>query len=309
MGLRFSKMHGAGNDFVVIDALRQPFRPTPELCRWLADRRMGIGCDQILIVEAPTQPDADFRYRIFNPDGGEVEQCGNGARCFAQFVHDQGLTSATTIRVETLGGLITPSLEAQGRVRVDMGAPRLKPAEIPFDAMGLASRIQGQAEVWKLPLGDGRTREIVEVSMGNPHAVQWVADLDRAPVAAEGTEIEHHPRFTRRVNVGFIQILDPHQARLRVWERGAGETLACGTGACAAAVAGIQLGLLRSPVEITTRGGILRIDWAGWDAGAAGEAAAPVFLTGPAQTVFSGEIELPPLSAPEPSVQAVPETS
>jgi len=309
MGLRFSKMHGAGNDFVVIDAMRQPFQPTPELCRWLADRRMGIGCDQILIVEAPTQPDADFRYRIFNADGGEVEQCGNGARCFAQFVHDQGLTNATTLRVETLGGLITPSLEGPGSVRVDMGAPRLKPAEIPFDATGLASRVQGQAEVWELPLSAGRTREIVVVSMGNPHAVQWVADLDRTPVAAEGTEIEHHARFPRRVNVGFIQIIDPHQARLRVWERGAGETLACGTGACAAAVAGIQLGLLRSPVEITTRGGILRIDWAGWDAGAAGEAAAPVFLTGPAQTVFSGEIELPTLSAPEPSVQAVPETS
>lgn len=296
MGLRFSKMHGAGNDFVVIDALRQPFRPTPELCRWLADRRIGIGCDQILIVEAPTQPEADFRYRIFNADGGEVEQCGNGARCFARFVHDQGLTNATTIRVETLGGLITPSLEADGRVRVDMGAPRLEPAEIPFDASGLVSRIQGQAQVWGLPLRDGHAREIVAVSMGNPHAVQLVADLDRAPVPVEGAEIEHHPRFPRRVNAGFMQVLDPHHARLRVWERGAGETLACGTGACAAAVAGIQLGHLRSPVEIATAGGILRIDWDGCEVGAS--AAAPVYLTGPAQTVFSGEIELPPTALP-----------
>ena len=289
MGLRFSKMHGAGNDFVVIDAFRQPFEPTPELCRWLADRRFGIGCDQILIVQAPTRPDADFRYRIFNADGGEVEQCGNGARCFARFVYDQGLTDSTTVRVETLSGLITPSLEADGRVRVEMGAPRLQSDEIPFIATGLSPRPQGQALLWDLPLSSGTSREVVVVSMGNPHAVQCVSNLDQAPVAVEGAEIECHPRFPQRVNAGFLQVLDHHHAKLRVWERGAGETLACGTGACAAAVAGIQRGLLQSPVEISTRGGVLRIEWQGIAAGST----APVYLTGPAQTVFAGEIELP----------------
>jgi diaminopimelate epimerase len=291
MGLRFSKMHGAGNDFVVIDALRQSFEPTPDLCRWLADRRFGIGCAQILIVQAPTRPDADFRYRIFNADGGEVEQCGNGARCFARFVHDQGLTDSTTLCVETLSGLITPSLEVDGRVRVDMGAPRLQATEIPFDAIGLSARSQGEAQLWELPLGDGRLREMVVVSMGNPHAVQCVVDVDQAPVALEGAEIEHHPRFPQRVNAGFLQVVDSHHAKLRVWERGAGETLACGTGACAAAVAGIQRGLLQSPVEIATLGGVLRIEWDGTATGSA----TPVYLTGPAQTVFSGEITLPAL--------------
>lgn len=301
MGLRFSKMHGAGNDFVVIDGLRQLFEPTPDLCRWLADRRFGVGCDQILVVQAPTRPDADFRYRIFNADGGEVEQCGNGARCFARFVHDQGLTDSTTLRVETLSGLITPSLDADGRVRVEMGAPRFQPHEIPFDGRELNARAEGHALLWNLPLDAGIFREVVVVSMGNPHAVQFVADLDQAPVGVEGAEIECHPRFPQRVNAGFLQVLDVHHAKLRVWERGAGETLACGTGACAAAVAGIQRGLLQSPVEISTRGGVLRIEWNGTttDSGSSSAAeslpasTAPVYLTGPAQTVFSGEVELP----------------
>jgi diaminopimelate epimerase len=269
--------------------LRQAFEPTPALCRWLADRRFGIGCDQILIVQAPTRPDADFRYRIFNADGGEVEQCGNGARCFARFVHDQGLTNSTDLRVETLSGLITPSLQGDGRVRVDMGAPRLQPNEIPFDAIGLSVRRHGEALLWDLPLSEGRLREVVVVSMGNPHAVQCIADLDQAPVTVEGAEIERHPRFPQRVNAGFLQVLDSRHAKLRVWERGVGETLACGTGACAAVVAGIQLGRLQSPVEITTLGGVLRIEWNG----TAGGSVAPVYLTGPAQTVFSGEITLP----------------
>jgi len=294
MGLLFSKMHGAGNDFVVIDALRQAFEPTPALCRWLADRRFGIGCDQILIVQAPTQPDADFRYRIFNADGGEVEQCGNGARCFARFVHDQGLTNSTRLRVQTLSGLITLSVGDDGWVRVDMGAPRLEPGEIPFDSIGLSARRQGEALLWDLPLSEGRLREVIVVSMGNPHAVQCITDLDRAPVAVEGAEIERHPRFPQRVNAGFLQVLDFHQAKLRVWERGVGETLACGTGACAAAVAGIQMGRLQSPVEITTLGGTLKIEWQG----IAASLIAPVYLTGPAQTVFSGEITLPAVDNP-----------
>jgi diaminopimelate epimerase len=289
MGLRFSKMHGAGNDFVVIDALRQAFEPTPALCRWLADRRFGIGCDQILIVQAPTRSDADFRYRIFNADGGEVEQCGNGARCFARFVHDQGLTNSIDLRVETLSGLITPSLQGDGRVRVDMGAPQLEPGKIPFDAIGLSARRQGEALLWDLPLSEGRLREVVVVSMGNPHAVQCITDLDQALVTVEGAEIERHPRFPQRVNAGFLQVLDSRHAKLRVWERGVGETLACGTGACAAVVAGIQMGRLQSPVEITTLGGVLSIEWNG----TAGGSVAPVYLTGPAQTVFSGEITLP----------------
>jgi diaminopimelate epimerase len=294
MALRLSKMHGAGNDFVVIDALRQAFVPTPTLCRSPADRRFGIGCAHILIVQAPTRPDADFRYRIFNADGEEVEQCGNGARCFARFVHDQGLTDSSTLRVETLSGLITPSLEAHGRVRVDMGSPRLQPSEIPFNAIGLSARSEGEALLWGLPLSEGRLREIVLVSMGNPHAVQCTIDVDQAPVTVEGAEIERHPRFPQRVNAGFLQVLDLHHAKLRVWERGAGETLACGTGACAAAVAGIQMGRLQSPVEISTRGGLLQIDWAGSSV----EQIEPVFLTGPAQTVFSGEITLPTVDNP-----------
>jgi diaminopimelate epimerase len=277
MRIRFTKMHGLGNDFVVLDAINQAFVPTPAEARWLADRHFGVGCDQILIVENPGTPGVDFRYRIFNADGGEVEQCGNGARCFVRFVHEQGLTQAREIRVETKSGIIAPRLEADGQVTVDMGAPRFAPAEIPFTS---------DTDTAVQPLDvDGKTVEISAVSMGNPHAVQVVADIDTAPVTGQGPRIESHPRFPRRVNAGFMQVVDRHAIRLRVYERGAGETLACGTGACAAVVAGIRRGLLDSPVRVTTRGGDLSIAWAGSNE--------PVMMTGPATTVFSAEIELP----------------
>jgi len=278
MRIRFTKMHGLGNDFVVLDAISQDFVPTPAQARFLADRHFGVGCDQILVVERAATPGVDFRYRIFNADGGEVEQCGNGARCFVRFVHEQGLTDKREIRVETQSGLIAPRLEDDGQVTVDMGAPRLRPAEIPFDS-------QTDAAVQPLDLG-GVTIEISAVSMGNPHAVQVVADIDAAPVADQGPRIESHPRFPRRVNAGFMQVLDRHAIRLRVYERGTGETLACGTGACAAAVAGIRRGLLDSPVRVSMRGGELSIAWSG----ANGD---PVMMTGPATTVFTSEIELP----------------
>ena len=277
MKIRFTKMHGAGNDFVVLDAIRQDFVHSPAQARWLADRHFGVGCDQILVVERPTRAGVDFRYRIFNADGGEVEQCGNGARCFVRFVHEQGLSSAREIRVETKGGIIAPRLEADGSVTVDMGAPRFAPAEIPFAS-------DSDAPVQALEV-DGRSVDISAVSMGNPHAVQLVADVDAAPVATQGPLIECHPRFPQRVNAGFMQVRDRHAIRLRVYERGAGETLACGTGACAAVVAGIRRGLLDSPVRVETRGGELSIAWAGGNA--------PVLMTGPAVTVFSAEIELP----------------
>jgi diaminopimelate epimerase len=277
MHIRFTKMHGLGNDFVVLDAINQTFVPTPAQARWLADRHFGVGCDQLLVVERPTTPGVDFRYRIFNADGGEVEQCGNGARCFVRFVHEQGLTDKREIRVETRCGIIVPKLEADGQVTVDMGAPRFAPADIPFD---------GGSEAIEQPLDVAGTQvDISVVSMGNPHAVQVVADVDAAPVATSGPLIEGHPRFPRRVNAGFMQVVDRHAIRLRVYERGAGETLACGTGACAAVVAGIRRGLLDSPVRVTTRGGDLSIAWAGGDAA--------VLMTGPATTVFSAEIELP----------------
>ena len=277
MRIRFTKMHGLGNDFVVLDAINQAFVPTPAQARWLADRHFGVGCDQLLIVEKASAPDVDFRYRIFNADGSEVEQCGNGARCFVRFVHEQGLTEKREIRVETQSGLIAPRLEADGQVTVDMGAPRFVPADIPFTS-------DTDAAVQPLDL-DGQTIEISAVSMGNPHAVQVVADVDSAPLAEQGPRIESHPRFPRRVNAGFMQVVDRHAIRLRVYERGAGETLACGTGACAAVVAGIRRGLLDSPVRVTTLGGELSIAWAGNNA--------PVLMTGPATTVFSAEIELP----------------
>jgi diaminopimelate epimerase len=277
MRIRFTKMHGLGNDFVVLDAINQAFVPTPAQARWLADRHFGVGCDQILIVEKPGTPGVDFRYRIFNADGGEVEQCGNGARCFVRFVHEQGLTAAREIRVETRSGVIALRLEADGQVTVDMGAPIFAPAEIPFTS-------DTDAAVQPLEV-DGTSVEISAVSMGNPHAVQVVADVDTAPVAAQGPRIESHPRFPRRVNAGFMQVVDRHAIRLRVYERGTGETLACGTGACAAVVAGIRRGLLDSPVRVTTRGGDLSIAWAGSNE--------PVMMTGPATTVFSAEIELP----------------
>lgn len=280
MKIRFTKMHGLGNDFVVLDAINQDFVPTPAQVRWLADRHFGIGCDQLLVVERATAAGVDFRYRIFNADGGEVEQCGNGARCFVRFVHEQGLTDKREIRVETSSGLIAPRLEADGEVTVDMGVPRFLPAEIPFDS-------DSDAAIQPLFV-DAAWIDISVVSMGNPHAVQVVADVDAAPVAVQGPLIESHPRFPRRVNAGFMQIVDRHAIRLRVHERGAGETLACGTGACAAVVAGIRRGLLDTPVRVATRGGELSIAWDG-----ASNAAAPVMMTGPATTVFSAEIELP----------------
>jgi diaminopimelate epimerase len=275
--IKFTKMHGLGNDFVVLDAIHQSFVPTPAQARFLADRHFGVGCDQILIVEEPSQTGIDFRYRIFNADGGEVEQCGNGARCFVRFVHDHGLTDKPEIRVETRAGIISPRLEASGEVTVNMGMPRFAAAEIPFDS-------DSDAVVQPLAVADA-TFDISVVSMGNPHAVQVVADVDTAPVAKYGPLIENHPRFPRRVNAGFMQVVDRHAIRLRVYERGAGETLACGTGACAAAVAGIRRGLLDSPVRVATRGGELNIAWAG--------DGQPVMMTGSAVRVFEGEIELP----------------
>ncbi|HZX32485.1 MAG TPA: diaminopimelate epimerase [Rhodocyclaceae bacterium] len=276
MKLKFTKMHGLGNDFVVLDGVRQQVNLSPEQIRFLADRNFGVGCDQLLLVEAPSQAGVDFRYRIFNADGGEVEQCGNGARCFVRFVHEAGLTSKREIRVETQRGIIAPRLEENGEVTVDMGAPRFQPAEIPFVS-------DSDAVIQPLDV-NGQAVDITVVSMGNPHAVQVVDSVDTAPVAAQGPAIENHPRFPKRVNVGFMEIKDRHAIRLRVFERGSGETLACGTGACAAVVAGIRRGLLESPVRVSTRGGDLSIAWGGLGQ--------PVLMTGPAVTVFSGEIEL-----------------
>lgn len=283
MTLKFTKMHGAGNDFVVIDAINQPASFTPEQWRWIADRRFGIGADQILVVERPSRPDVDFRYRIFNADGGEVEQCGNGARAFVKFVVDKGLTEKREIRVETMSGIITPRLEDDGRITVDMGAPIFELARVPFDGSGLEARKVGDASLWPLDVNGGTT-DVAVLSMGNPHAVQVVDDVETAPVLRDGPAIENHPRFPKRVNAGFMQVMDRQHVRLRVYERGAGETLACGTGACAAVVAGILLGLLDSPVAVSTRGGELSIAWAG--------GSAPVMLTGPAVSVFEGTCEI-----------------
>jgi diaminopimelate epimerase len=276
MRFNFTKMHGLGNDFVVIDAISQNVNLTPAQFRFIADRHFGIGCDQILLVENATRPDADFRYRIFNADGGEVEQCGNGARCFARFVHDKGLTRKTAIRVETASGIIEPGLEADGQVTVNMGMPRFAPEEIPFAA---AQR----APTYRLELSGGAV-EVSVLSMGNPHAVKLVDDADAAPVAEEGPQIERHPNFPARVNAGFMQVLDRGRIKLRVYERGAGETLACGTGACAAVVAGIMRNLLDRQVRVSTRGGELTVRWQG--------EGQPVWMTGPAVTVFEGQINL-----------------
>ncbi len=283
MRLRFTKMQGAGNDFVVFDGITQQVALTPGQLQRLANRHFGIGADQILLVERARAPGTDFRYRIFNADGGEVEQCGNGARCFVRFVHDRGLTHKRSIRVETLGGVIEPRLEDDGRVTVDMGVPAFEPARIPFDAEGLVARAAGRDRLWPLDV-DGLQIEFSVLSMGNPHAVQVVDDIAQAPVDRDGPVIEHHRRFPRRVNAGFMQLVDRHTIRLRVWERGAGETLACGTGACAAAVVGILRGALVSPVAVHARGGELQVAWAG--------AGQPVLMSGPAQAVFEGEIEL-----------------
>jgi diaminopimelate epimerase len=287
MKLKFTKMHGAGNDFIVVDAVNQQVDLSPEQWARLADRRFGIGADQILIVERPSEEGCDFRYRIFNNDGGEVEQCGNGSRAFVRFVSDKGLTDKRSIRVQTMAGIITPRLEDDGSVTVDMGAPRLEPAKVPFDSSGLAGVAQGRDTLWPLTVrarGAEQTVLVSTVSMGNPHAVQVVDDVDTAPVAETGPQIENHPRFPKRVNAGYLQVLDRGHVKLRVFERGAGETLACGTGACAAVVAGIRRGLLDSPVRVDARGGRLSIAWAG--------EGQPVYLSGPAETVFEGEVTL-----------------
>jgi diaminopimelate epimerase len=276
MRLRFTKMQGVGNDFVVLDAINQPIALDSERARRLADRHFGVGCDQILLIERPRTAGTDFYYRIFNADGEEVQHCGNGARCFLRYVRDKGLTDKTEIRVETMAGIIVPRLEPDGQVTVDMGPPAFAPAKIPFD-------VPAQALTYRLEVA-GESVEISALSMGNPHAVQIVANVDRAPVLTQGPLIEHHVRFPQRVNAGYMQVVDQHEIKLRVYERGAGETLACGTGACAAVVAGIALNRLVTPVKVSTRGGALAIAWAG--------PGKSVLMTGPAQTVFEGEIDL-----------------
>ena len=265
MRLAFTKMEGAGNDFVVLDFTKHAFELEKKQIQRLADRHFGVGCDQVLVVERATMPEADFHYRIFNADGGEVEQCGNGARCFVKFVHARGLTAKREIRVETLGGVIVPRLEDDGEVSVNMGPPTV---------LQLLEELQV----------DDKPVQVSILSMGNPHAVQVVADIKLAPVATQGPALEHHPRFPGRVNAGYMQLRDRHRIALRVWERGAGETLACGTGACAAVVSGILRGLLDSPVAVEAGGGTLTVSWAGGDNA--------VWMKGPANSVFEGEIEL-----------------
>ncbi len=291
MHIRFTKMQGAGNDFVVLDETQEILGLTRAQYRFLADRHFGVGADQILSVRPSPAQGIDFEYLIHNADGGQVEQCGNGARCFARFVRDKGLTHKDEIRVQTMAGVIAPRLEADGRVTGDMGRPVLEPERVPFDATGLVPVTQGFTQKWPLALdGQAQTATIfvVPVSMGNPHAVQLVDDVDTAPVAQTGPLIENHPRFAQRVNAGYLQIISRAEVRLRVYERGAGETLACGTGACAAVVAGIGLGLLDGRVDVHTRGGLLSIAWAGG-------VQDPVLMTGPAVTVFEGQIAIPDL--------------
>ncbi|HTR56847.1 MAG TPA: diaminopimelate epimerase [Casimicrobiaceae bacterium] len=275
--LRFTKMQGLGNDFVVLDGVREKIDLTRAQLRVLADRHFGVGCDQILLVEAAQVPGIDFRYRIFNADGGEVEQCGNGARCFVHFVREHGLTGKASLRVETMGGVIEPSLGADGQVTVDMGVPRFEPEAIPF--IGGTGAVVEPIEV------DGTTVMVSALSLGNPHAVQVVGSVDAAPVKTQGPRIETHPRFPRGVNAGYMEVVDRANIRLRVWERGAGETLACGTGACAAVVAGLRRGLIDSPVCVATRGGALSVAWDGGPS--------PVKMAGPAETVFDGEWSIP----------------
>ena len=274
--LRFTKMEGAGNDFVVVDATRQAFRLDAREIRQIADRHTGIGFDQLLVIEPPRTDGTDFYYRIFNADGNEVSQCGNGARCFVRYVHDKTLSEKSTIRVETASGVIEPRLETDGNVTVDMGAPRFEPADIPMRALR-------RERTYTIVVED-RQVEYGAVSMGNPHAVQLVPDIDRAPVREQGPLIERNPVFPQGANAGYMQVVDRKNVRLRVWERGAGETLACGTGACAAVVMGIQWELLDPVVCVHTRGGKLRVAWQGKDQS--------VFMTGPARTVFEGEIEI-----------------
>ncbi len=314
MRIRFTKMQGAGNDFVVLDETRGRLGLSTAQYRWLADRHFGVGADQILTVRPAPAAGIDFEYVIHNADGAEVEQCGNGARCFARYVHDAGLTGKDHIRVQTLGGVIEPRLTPDGRVTVDMGAPIFDLPRIPFDDAGLVPVPSGGGLSWPLVI-DGVTVPVAVLSMGNPHAVQLVTDVEAAPVHTQGPLIEHHPRFPRRVNAGFLQVLDRTRVKLRVWERGAGETLACGTGACAAVVAGIRLGLLDARVDVQTRGGVLTIEWAGGvdavgppqgsDSPLGGQRLTrreerggpvpPVLMTGPATTVFQGEVDVPVL--------------
>jgi diaminopimelate epimerase len=289
MKLRFTKMHGAGNDFVMLNGVTQRIDLSREQLRLLADRRFGVGADQILLVESAPQPDLDFRYRIFNSDGGEVEQCGNGARCFVKFVHDEGLTSKPAIRVQTLAGIIEPQLQENGEVSVDMGVPRFDPADAGFDSTGLTPMVEHNQTLW--PLDIGHRVNIAVLSMGNPHAVQTVSSVETAAVTTDGPLIEQHYRFRDRVNAGFMQIVDRRCIRLRVWERGAGETLACGTGACAAVVSGIRRGLLDTRVKVVARGGELKIEWLKSGTSSARQVQ-PVLMTGGATTVFKGEIEI-----------------
>ncbi|NYE24776.1 diaminopimelate epimerase [Pigmentiphaga litoralis] len=286
MDWHFTKMHGAGNDFVVLDGVRQNITLTPERARKLAHRQFGVGADQILLVEPATRADADFRYRIFNADGGEVEHCGNGARCFVRFVHEQGLTDRNPIRAEICTGIIVLNEQDDGEVNVEMGRTSFEPAAVPFDSAGLVPRIEGEDRLWPLALtgedGAERTVWVSVVGISNPHAVQVVDDVDTAPVATVGPRVESHRRFPRRVNAGFMQVVDRRNIRLRVFERGSGETLACGTGACAAVAAGIRRGLLDSPVRVQTRGGVLTIAWDGEQ----------LVMTGPVVTVFQGVIDV-----------------
>lgn len=293
MQIRFTKMQGAGNDFVVLDETQGRLGLGAAQYRFLADRHFGVGADQILTVRMPTTDAAaqgiDFEYVIHNADGGEVEQCGNGARCFARFVHDKGLSAKDTIRVQTKGGVIAPRLTPDGRVTVDMGRPKFAPSQVPFDAAGLIPVAHGLGQKWPLALDSEAPTATILVavaSMGNPHAVQLVDDVDTAPVLETGPLIENHERFPQRVNAGFMQIVDRAHVRLRVFERGVGETLACGSGACAAVAAGIRLGLLDAEVHVDTRGGRLTIAWGGADTDS-------VFMTGPATTVFEGQIDIP----------------
>ncbi len=286
MRVRFTKMHGAGNDFVVLDGTRERLELAPAQVKRLGDRRFGVGADQILVVDRATTPAVDFGYRIFNGGSGdEVEHCGNGARCFVRFARERGLTDKKTLVVETLNRRLELRLQDDGRVTVAMGPPDFDPAHVPFDITWMAPRASDAGlPLWPLELGEGKTVDVGVVSMGNPHAVQIVADIDTAPVATQGPKIEKHVRFAQGVNAGFMEIVSRTAIRLRVHERGAGETLACGTGACAAVAVGIRLGRLDAKVEVATRGGGLTIEWQG--------GTAPVLMTGPAETVFEGEIEL-----------------
>ncbi|KDR29247.1 MULTISPECIES: diaminopimelate epimerase [Caballeronia] len=289
MKLKFTKMQGAGNDFVVLDGYTQALDLSAEQVRALANRHFGVGADQLLLVEKPTIEGVDFKYRIFNCDGGEVEHCGNGARCFVKFVRDRRLTDASTVRVQVQNGVITLTMQENGEVVVDMSTPVFDPPKVPFDAQGLEGRKEGNDTLWPLDVNGSINdrRWISVVSMGNPHAVQIVDDVEAYPVLTEGPLVERHARFPKRVNAGFMEIVDRHSVKLRVYERGAGETLACGTGACAAVAAGIRRGQLDSPVRVETHGGTLTISWDG----AKNETAA-LFMAGPAATVFEGEIEL-----------------